>query len=83
MLLVPCPWCGDREEVEFWYGGRAEIAYPAEPASLTDEEWAEWLFFRDNPKGTFRERWVHTHGCRRWFDLERDTATNAIHVRRH
>jgi heterotetrameric sarcosine oxidase delta subunit len=33
---------------------------------------------RDNPKGWFAERWYHVHGCRRWFNLERDTATNEI-----
>ena len=36
----------------------------------------------DNPPGPFRERWVHTHGCRRWFELTRDTVTHEIHVRR-
>ena len=81
MLQIPCPWCGERDEIEFSYGAQAGIAYPADPAALTDEQWAEWLFVRDNPKGLFRERWVHTHGCRRWFDVDRDTATNAIHVR--
>jgi sarcosine oxidase, subunit delta len=73
MLLVRCPWCGDRDEVEFSYGGQADVAYPGDPAALTDSEWAEFLFVRDNPKGLFKERWVHTHGCRRWFELERDT----------
>ena len=73
MLLVRCPWCGERDEVEFSYGGQAQIAYPAEPAAASDEEWAQYLFVRDNPHGFFRERWVHTHGCRRWFELERDT----------
>ena len=82
MLLVPCPWCGPRDEVEFSYGGQADVAYPRDPAALTDAEWAEFLFVRDNPKGPFGERWVHTHGCRRWFELDRDTATNEVHVRR-
>ena len=81
MLLIRCPWCGEREELEFSYGGQAGIAYPSEPAALTDEQWAEWLFVRDNPKGAFAERWVHTHGCRRWFDVDRDTVTDEIHVR--
>ncbi len=76
MLLIPCPWCGERDEVEFSYGGQAGIAYPSDPAALSDEEWAEWLFVRDNPKGRFAERWVHTQGCRRWFDLVRDTVTH-------
>ena len=81
MLQLRCPWCGERDEVEFSYGGEAGVAYPTDPAALTDGEWAQWLFFRDNPKGEFAERWVHTHGCRRWFDAVRDTVTNEIHVR--
>lgn len=78
MLLIPCPFCGEREEIEFSYGGEAGVAYPADPSALTDEEWAGWLFVRSNPKGRFAERWVHTQGCRRWFSLLRDTVTHEI-----
>ena len=74
MLLVPCPWCGPRDEIEFTYGGQAEIAYPSNPGSLADEEWADFLFMRENPRGPFRERWYLVHGCRRWFDADRDTS---------
>ncbi len=74
MLQIRCPWCGERDVVEFSYGGQAQVAYPANPAATSDEEWAQYLFVRDNPKGVFAERWVHTHGCRRWFELERDTS---------
>jgi sarcosine oxidase subunit delta len=74
MLLVRCPWCGERDVVEFSYGGQAQIAYPADPIATSDQEWSQFLFVRDNPKGLFHERWVHTHGCRRWFELERNTA---------
>jgi heterotetrameric sarcosine oxidase delta subunit len=81
MLPIRCPWCGERDEVEFSYGGQAEVRYPPDPATLSDEEWAAFLFFRDNPKGLFVERWVHTHGCRRWFDVVRETVTNEIQVR--
>ena len=76
MLLITCPWCGDREETEFGYGGQAHVAYPAQPENLTDEEWAQYLFFRENPKGPFAERWVHSAGCRRWFNAVRDTVSN-------
>src|SRR5262245_29339615 len=78
MLLIPCPWCGPRDEVEFHYCGQAHVPYPADPAGLTDEEWARYLFFRDNPKGPFAERWSHAAGCRRWFNAVRDTGTNEI-----
>jgi len=78
MLLIPCPHCGERAEVEFSYGGEAHIARPADPAALDDAAWGEYLFLRDNPKGVMAERWVHAHGCRRWFNLLRDTLTYEI-----
>ncbi|MCC5477801.1 sarcosine oxidase subunit delta family protein [Streptomyces barringtoniae] len=78
MLLIPCPWCGPRDEAEFHYGGQAHVPYPEDPAALSDAEWARYLFFRDNPKGPFAERWSHAAGCRRWFNAVRDTATNEV-----
>jgi heterotetrameric sarcosine oxidase delta subunit len=78
MLLIPCPWCGDRDETEFGYGGQAHVPYPQDPEALTDAQWGEYLFVRDNPKGPFAERWVHSAGCRRWFNVERDTATHRV-----
>ena len=76
MLLITCPWCGPRDEVEFHYGGQAGVAYPEDPDALDDAAWAEYLFFRDNPKGPFAERWAHSAGCRRWFDVVRDTVSH-------
>jgi heterotetrameric sarcosine oxidase delta subunit len=78
VLRIPCPWCGPRDEVEFRYGGQARIAYPDDPDALSDEAWAAFLFLRDNPRGPFLERWCHAAGCRRWFELRRDTATHAV-----
>jgi heterotetrameric sarcosine oxidase delta subunit len=78
MLLITCPFCGPRAEIEFHYGGQAHVAYPEDPSALTDEEWARYLFFRENPKGRFAERWSHAAGCRRWFNVVRDTVTNEI-----
>lgn len=78
MLLIRCPWCGYRDESEFSYGGEADIVRPTEPDALSDEEWADYLFHRKNPKGTHREQWVHTHGCRRWFKARRNTVTYRI-----
>ena len=78
MLLIPCPNCGPRDETEFHYGGQAHVAYPENPAELTDREWAEYLFYRDNTKGAFAERWLHSTGCRQWFNMLRDTVTYEI-----
>jgi heterotetrameric sarcosine oxidase delta subunit len=78
MLLIPCPWCGLREETEFRCGGEAHIARPQQPSALTDEQWADYLFMRSNPKGVHCERWRHVHGCGRWFNLARDTVSDQI-----
>lgn len=78
MLRIPCPWCGVRDETEFRYGGQAHLARPGNPAALSDAEWADYLFIRDNPKGEFAERWVHAAGCRRWFNVKRHTVTHEI-----
>ncbi|HEY5820402.1 MAG TPA: sarcosine oxidase subunit delta [Propionibacteriaceae bacterium] len=73
MMQLSCPWCGLRDETEFGYGGQAHVAYPSDPSTLTDAEWAEYLFFRENPAGPFAERWNHSGACRRWFNVVRDT----------
>ena len=79
MLLIPCPYCGERQETEFSYGGEAHIERPQQPEKLSDEEWAAYVFLRDNTKGTYFERWMHAHGCRRWFNLARDTHTHEVY----
>ena len=78
MLLITCPHCGPREESEFTCGGEAHIARPLAENSLTDAEFADYLFLRDNPKGMFLERWRHAAGCRRWFNMARDTVSHEI-----
>ena len=78
MLRIPCPWCGPRDEIEFACGGEAHIAMPTEPDALDDAAWAEYLFMRSNPKGRHRERWVHAYGCRRWFNVVRETTSERI-----
>jgi len=78
MLLIPCPWCGTREQTEFSYGGEAHIARPLDTDAMSDEAWGDYLFMRKNPRGRHFEQWVHTYGCRRWFNLERDTLSYRI-----
>ena len=78
MILISCPNCGPRDETEFHYGGQAHVASPPDPYALSDAEWAQFLFYRDNPKGLFAERWSHAAGCRKWFNAVRDTVTYRI-----
>ena len=60
------------------YGGQAHVPYPENPNELTDTEWSRYLFYRENPKGIFAERWVHSTGCRQWFNMLRDTVSYDI-----
>jgi sarcosine oxidase subunit delta len=78
MLLIPCPICGPRPELEFRYGGQAHIARPENPAALSDDDWAGFLYLRDNTRGVHAERWRHVHGCARFFNMLRDTTTDRI-----
>ncbi len=77
MILIHCPYCDEtRPELEFTYAGEAHIARPADPSSLSDEEWERYLFIRANPKGRHNERWRHSFGCGRFFNAVRDTVTD-------
>ncbi|MCP4286114.1 MAG: sarcosine oxidase subunit delta [Gammaproteobacteria bacterium] len=78
MLQIPCPWCGVRDESEFSYGGEAHIMRPDNPDALSDAEWADYMFMRNNPRGPHLEQWHHAYGCRRWFNVERDTVSYKI-----
>jgi len=78
MLLIDCPHCGPRNESEFSYGAEAHVARPENPADVSDKEWADYVFLRDNIKGVVLERWCHSFGCRRWFNLARDSLTYEI-----
>ena len=78
MLLIPCPWCGPRDETEFTCGGEAHIVRPKQPQALGDDAWASYLFMRKNPKGVHFERWNHSHGCRRWFNVARHTVSDEV-----
>jgi sarcosine oxidase subunit delta len=80
MLLIPCPYCGPRAELEFTYGGEAHIARVENPATLTDGQLEDYLYLRTNTRGLHAERWRHTHGCARFFNALRDTVTDKIHA---
>jgi sarcosine oxidase subunit delta len=76
VLLIQCPYCGERPEPEFVYGGQAHIARPAQPSATSAEEWTRFLYLRTNPRGVHAERWRHTHGCGRFFNALRETTTD-------
>jgi heterotetrameric sarcosine oxidase delta subunit len=78
VLQIKCPWCGVRDEDEFVFGGESGRSMPHDPQSVSDCDWAAYLFHRTNPKGPHLEQWQHRYGCRQWFGLERDTLSHEI-----
>lgn len=75
MLLVPCPWCGERAETEFRCAG------PVKPprrefVDKDDDAWLEFLYQADNRRGVVEEFWCHEKGCGEWFKLHRNTETH-------
>ena len=76
MLLIECPYCGARPELEFVYGGEAHIARPAAGTEVTFGQRADYLYARTNSRGVHAERWRHTRGCGRFLNALRDTTTD-------
>ena len=76
MLLIDCPYCGPRPEIEFAYGGQAHVARPRTPSAVSDQEWGDYLYTRINTRGVHAERWRHARGCGRFFNALRDTTTD-------
>jgi methylglutamate dehydrogenase subunit B len=76
VLLIPCPWCGPRNHIEFTYGGDATVHRPANDAPI--DAWFAYVYLRDNPMGAHDELWLHSGGCRSWFKVRRNTRTHDI-----
>ena len=78
MLLITCPWCGPRAQIEFAYGGDAGVVRPADPEAVSAGEWLDHVYLRDNPRGPHDEWWQHSAGCRAWVKVRRDTWTHRV-----
>ena len=77
MLLIKCPWCGERAETEFTYKGDANTKRPnSEKSSI--QEWTDYIFLRKNIKGLHNEFWQHTAGCRQFLKVQRNVVTHEI-----
>jgi sarcosine oxidase subunit delta len=76
MLLIPCPHCGPRAEIEFRYAGEAHLSRRTE--DVTDEQWGAYLYARRNERGDRAERWRHIHGCGQFFNVIRNTVSDRI-----
>jgi sarcosine oxidase, subunit delta len=75
MKIMTCPVNGPRAISEFAYGG--EIRPMPDPATCSDDTWADYVFNRNGSPGGKREWWCHTPS-NTWFVAERDTARDVI-----
>ncbi|MBB6489514.1 sarcosine oxidase subunit delta [Rhizobium lusitanum] len=75
--LISCPHCGTRPKEEFTIKGDASLGRPA--ADAGSQDWYNYVYLRDNPKGLHKEYWHHSSGCRRWLIVERDTVTHKVY----
>ena len=74
-MLIPCPHCGSRPVEEFTFLGDAK---PKRPTSTDMDEWHNYVYLRDNPRGNFEEFAHHSGGCRHWMVVTRNTETHEV-----
>jgi heterotetrameric sarcosine oxidase delta subunit len=73
MLLIPCPYCGERDESEFDYGGRV-VDFPTLDASTS--EWHQAVHLCPDNAEWADEFWYHFAGCERWIRLRRNLSNH-------
>jgi methylglutamate dehydrogenase subunit B len=77
-MLIPCPFCGDRDTSEFTYLGDATLKRPDPASPDAERAFHDYVYLRDNPAGPHREFWLHVSGCRSWLIVTRDTRNHEI-----
>ena len=43
MILINCPYCGERDQSEFSNGGEAHVARPENSENLNDKDWGHYI----------------------------------------
>lgn len=75
MKILTCPINGPRPVSEFAYGG--ELRTMPSPATVSDLDWAAYVFNRRGVADVKHEWWYHiASGV--WFVAERNTATDVV-----
>lgn len=76
-MIIKCPHCGPREIGEYSYIGDATVKRP-DPENTDMDAWSNYVFQRQNPRGSHQEHWQHTGACRAILKVTRDTVTHII-----
>lgn len=74
MLLVPCPHCGPRNSSDLRHVGESKPR--PNPSTASEKEWRTYLYMKENVADWNTETWYCRRGCRKYFKVERNTATN-------
>jgi sarcosine oxidase subunit delta len=77
-MRIRCPFCGERDSIEFAYLGDATVARPDPAAPDALARFVDAVYMRTNPAGRHDELWYHAFGCRSWLRVQRDTRTHEI-----
>ncbi len=75
MKILDCPLNGPRNISEFACGG--EVIEMADPDTVGDAAWADYVFGAGTARGVVREWWFHVPTAY-WFIAERDTGTDEV-----
>lgn len=73
MKVLHCPLNGPRNILEFVCAG--ELRQMPDPGTCGDAQWADHVWFSNNPAGIVREWWCHLPTAY-WFIAERNTVTD-------
>ncbi len=77
-MLIHCPHCGARPVEEFTFLGDAKPERPQTTDASSTDQWFDYVYLRDNPRGAFDEYVHHSGGCRSWLVVTRNTDTHDI-----
>lgn len=75
MLLIDCPHCGPRAQVEFNYERTLDAVVTLD---MPPDDAMRTLYQRANPRGIDDEVWHHAYGCRQWLVIRRHRTTHVI-----
>jgi sarcosine oxidase subunit delta len=76
MLLIDCPHCGPRAQIEFAYERPLDGIVPLDASP--DAAMRTLYHGRANPRGVDEELWRHAFGCRQFLVMQRDRVSHAI-----
>jgi heterotetrameric sarcosine oxidase delta subunit len=77
-MLIICPHCGTRPVEEFTFLGDAAPVRPASTDPQSMDQWFDYVYLRDNPRGWIDEYAHHSGGCRTWLVVTRNTDTHDV-----